>query len=79
MHTDPELLSLFALGEDAGTENDRVHARTCPECAADLSELHRVVALVRPTTCRSRPRGHPAAPCAWGTAVCQAATAGLWD
>lgn len=54
MHTDPELLSLFALGEDAGTENDRVHARTCPECAADLSELHRVVARGRRVSTETR-------------------------
>ena len=47
MHTDPELLSLLALGEHAGTEDDRMHAQTCPDCAGELSELHRLVTLGR--------------------------------
>lgn len=47
MHTDPELLSLLALGEQVGTEQDRVHAQTCPECAGELSELQRLVTLGR--------------------------------
>jgi len=47
MHPDPELLSLIALGENAGTEADRAHAETCPACAAELSELRRVVTLGR--------------------------------
>lgn len=47
MHTDPELLSLFALGEHAGTADDRGHAETCQECAGELSELTRLVALAR--------------------------------
>lgn len=47
MHTDPELLSLLALGEHVGTEDDRLHARACPECAGELSELHRLVTLGR--------------------------------
>ncbi len=47
MHTDPELLGLLALGEHVGSEVDRVHAQTCPECAGELSELHRLVTLGR--------------------------------
>lgn len=47
MHTDPELLSLFALGEGAGTEDDRVHTQTCSQCAGELSELYRLVTLGR--------------------------------
>ena len=54
MHTDPELLSLLALGEDAGTENDRVHARTCPECVGELSLLDRLVALGRRVSAETR-------------------------
>lgn len=54
MHTDPELLSLFALGEYAGTEDDRVHAQTCPECAGELSELHRLVTLGRSVGAQTR-------------------------
>ena len=47
MHTDPALLALLALGERVGTEDDRVHAQTCPACAGELSELQRVVTLGR--------------------------------
>jgi hypothetical protein len=47
MHTDPELLSLLALGEPVGTDEDRVHVQTCPTCAGELSELRRLVALGR--------------------------------
>lgn len=47
MHTDPELLSLLALGEHVGSDADRHHAQTCRECAAELSELHRLVVLGR--------------------------------
>ena len=47
MHTDLELLSLLALGEQAGTEDERGHAVTCPACAGELSELRRVVGLGR--------------------------------
>lgn len=50
MHTDPELLSLLALGESAGTAEDVVHAQACPECARELAELRRVVALARTIT-----------------------------
>jgi hypothetical protein len=47
MHTDPELLGLLALGEDVGTEDERRHAETCPECAAELADLQLVVTLGR--------------------------------
>lgn len=47
MHTDPELLSLIALGEQVGTDDDRFHVQTCPTCAEEVSELHRLVTLVR--------------------------------
>ena len=47
MHTDPELLSLLALGEPVGTDEDRFHVQTCPTCAGEFSELHRLVALGR--------------------------------
>lgn len=47
MHTDPELLSLLALGEEVGTDEDRSHVQTCPTCAEELSELHRLVTLGR--------------------------------
>lgn len=47
MHADPELLSLLALGEDVGTEEERAHAQTCPECSAELAQLQRVAILGR--------------------------------
>lgn len=47
MHTDPELLALLALGEHVGSEDERGHAGTCPECAAEVAELRRVVTLGR--------------------------------
>ena len=46
MHPDVDLLCLLALGEDAGTEDDRDHARTCAACSFEVSELHRVAAWV---------------------------------
>ena len=47
MHTDPELLSLLALGEQVGTDDDRLHVQSCPTCAGEISELRRLVTLVR--------------------------------
>lgn len=47
MHSDPELLALLALGEDAGTPQEREHVATCAVCAAELAELQQVVALAR--------------------------------
>ena len=54
MHPDVELLSLLALGEDAGTEDDRLHVQTCPACAFEVSELQRVVAVGRATRSETR-------------------------
>lgn len=43
-HVDPELLAGDALGEqDALTHGDRQHLVDCPECRAELAELHAVV------------------------------------
>jgi hypothetical protein len=47
MHTEPELLTLLALGEHVGTESDRDHVVTCPVCAAELAELTGLVELAR--------------------------------
>jgi hypothetical protein len=47
MHTDPELLSLLALGEEAGTDEDRSHLQTCQICADELKELQHLVSLGR--------------------------------
>lgn len=47
MHTDPELLSLMALGEDVGTDEERRHVQTCRQCAAELAELQQLIAVGR--------------------------------
>lgn len=47
MHADPELLALLALGEPVGTAEEQAHVESCPECAGELSELHRVTVLSR--------------------------------
>lgn len=50
MHTDPDLLSLLALGEDIGTEEERLHSETCADCASELTQLRRLVAVGRSVT-----------------------------
>ncbi|SDR86647.1 hypothetical protein SAMN04488543_0648 [Friedmanniella luteola] len=47
MHVDPELLVLLALGEDVGTADERRHAQSCPACADELADLHRVATVGR--------------------------------
>lgn len=43
MHADPDLLALIALGERAGTAQERLHVQTCPECSREVGEFGRVV------------------------------------
>lgn len=43
MHADPDLLALLALGERAGTEDERRHTESCPVCAREVAEFRRVV------------------------------------
>lgn len=47
MHTDPDLLTLLALGEPVDTSHDRDHLATCSACATELAELRRVVGIAR--------------------------------
>ncbi|RYZ28269.1 MAG: anti-sigma factor, partial [Propionibacteriaceae bacterium] len=47
MHVDEDLLTLLALGEPAGTSDERDHVASCAECTAELAELRRVVGLAR--------------------------------
>jgi len=47
MHPDPDLLSLLALGEHAGSEDDHLHIQTCPACDDELSQLRSLVTLGR--------------------------------
>jgi anti-sigma-K factor RskA len=45
MHTDPDLLALLALGEQAGTPTDHAHLSECLGCRAELAELTRIVEI----------------------------------
>ena len=47
MHTDPELLALLALGERAGSEDERSHVEGCAVCATEVAELREVADLAR--------------------------------
>ncbi len=47
MHPSPDLLALLALGEDAGTPEERAHIESCPECRAEIADLSRAVAAGR--------------------------------
>jgi anti-sigma-K factor RskA len=50
MHTNPDLLALVALGEDAVDDTGRRHLDSCPVCQAELAEMTRAVDLGRRTT-----------------------------
>ncbi|MET0694582.1 MAG: anti-sigma factor [Propionibacteriaceae bacterium] len=39
MHTNPEVLALLALGEDAGTPAERQHIDNCAACSQEVAEL----------------------------------------
>lgn len=47
MHTNPETLALLALGEHAGTSQDRHHVSSCAECSAEVSGLAHLADLGR--------------------------------
>jgi Anti-sigma-K factor rskA len=63
-HTDPELLALRALGENAGGTEADAHILGCPVCRAEISRLAEVTAIARGD-------GSPA--------LLQEPPAGLWD
>lgn len=46
-HVDDDVLSLLALGEDAGSAADRTHVPACPRCSAELVQLRELVAVAR--------------------------------
>jgi Anti-sigma-K factor rskA len=58
-HCDPEVLSLRALGEQAGTAADEEHLRSCPTCQAELDELRAVVNTGRSVTADDQPVAPP--------------------
>ncbi len=47
MHTNPELLALLALGEDAAAAEDRAHLAGCPDCRAELESFAAVTRSAR--------------------------------
>ncbi|MGO9504374.1 MAG: anti-sigma factor [Streptosporangiaceae bacterium] len=46
-HSDPEVLALRALGEDAGTAEDQAHLAQCARCDAELRQLAALVTVAR--------------------------------
>jgi hypothetical protein len=46
-HTDPEILALRALGEQAGSAQDAAHTAQCADCQRELERLSGVVELAR--------------------------------
>ncbi|HEX8510503.1 MAG TPA: anti-sigma factor [Propionibacteriaceae bacterium] len=50
MHTNPEVLALLALGENAGTRMERDHVTTCSTCSEEVSELARISDVGRTAT-----------------------------
>src|SRR5215212_5384378 len=47
MHPSPDVLALLALGEEAGTSDERAHIESCAECQAEIAGLTRAVAAGR--------------------------------
>jgi Anti-sigma-K factor rskA len=47
MHPSPDVLALLALGEQAGTPEERAHVESCPECRTEIAGLARAVAAGR--------------------------------
>jgi len=46
-HTDPEILSLWALGESAGSPAEQEHLAGCADCSLELAQLRELVAVAR--------------------------------
>ncbi len=47
MHTNPDLLALLALGEDAAAAEDHAHLAVCPDCRAELDAFTTVTLSAR--------------------------------
>jgi hypothetical protein len=60
LHCDDDDLSLIALGEPAGSEDD-AHLQQCPRCRSRLDQFAAVVASARSITDEDRPTAPPAA------------------
>src|ERR671921_3053357 len=50
MHPSPDVLALLALGQKAGTAEERIHVDSCPVCLAEVAEFVRVAAVGRSAT-----------------------------
>jgi hypothetical protein len=48
-HSDPDILALLALGEDAGEPSDHAHLAACPDCRVELDNLRRAATVGRST------------------------------
>jgi hypothetical protein len=49
-HCDPETLALEAVGEPAGTPEDRSHLQTCEQCRRELADLTSAARVARTLT-----------------------------
>ena len=47
MHPSPDVLALLALGEQAGTADERTHVESCAQCGTEIADLARAVTAGR--------------------------------
>jgi hypothetical protein len=59
MHPSPDVLALLALGEKAGTADERIHVDSCPVCLAEVAEFVRVAAVGRSATATDQLQAPP--------------------
>src|SRR5215218_6456310 len=59
MHPSPDVLALLALGEKAGTAEERDHVDSCPVCLAEVAEFVRVAAVGRSATAADQLQAPP--------------------
>src|SRR5215208_3631615 len=59
MHPSPDVLALLALGEKAGTAEERIHVDSCPVCLAEVAEFVRVAAVGRSATATDQLQAPP--------------------
>ena len=38
MHPSPDVLALLALGEQAGTPDERAHVESCAQCRTEIAD-----------------------------------------
>jgi len=59
MHPSPDVLALLALGEKAGTADERIHVDSCTVCLAEVAEFVRVAAVGRSATAADQLQAPP--------------------